>query len=344
VDYARTVSGTDALSGVQRIEYSLDGGATQTTPNVTITGEGSHTLATRVVDVAGNVSDWRTDTIGIDRTVPSLTVDCGTTGWRNTQATCSVAATGGLSGLAAVTANGAAVVDGSYAVPSQGVSTIRFRALDGAGNETTAAAEVKVDTTSPAPTVKCVAADAAYTCTANGSDAVSGIAGLAWSVDGSVPVSVGNGGTFTVAKGSVVVYASDNAGNGAASPAVSLADRSAPAPAPTPRVRSEAVLLRKGGAGAARLVGQLAISSLPEATTIDLRPLAIGKGSFQFVFKITNGKKTKRVTKTQTVGKFGYSKRISVAVGASSTTAVSLTVRRKSGKRWVTYATAAAKL
>jgi hypothetical protein len=242
-----------------------------------------------------------------------------------------------------VTANGSVVVDGSYAVPSQGVTTIHFRALDGAGNETTASADVKVDTTSPTPTVKCVAADAAYTCTANASDPVSGVATLAWSVDGSVPVSVGNGGTFTVAKGSVVVYASDNAGNGAASAAVSLADRSAPAPAPTPRVRSEAVLLRKGGAAAARLVGQLSIASLPASTTVDLRPLAIGKGSFQFVFKITVGKKTKTITKTQTVTT-GYSTRIAIKLPASAKTSVSLTVKRKQGKRFVAYATGSAKL
>jgi len=178
---------------------------------------------------------------------------------------------------------------------------------------------------------------------ASATDAVSGVASLAWSVDGSVPVSIANGGTFSVAKGSVVVYASDNAGNGAASAPVVLVDRSAPAPTPTPRTGSEAVLLRKGGAPNARLVGQLAISSLPTSTTIDLRPLAIGKGSFQFVFKIKSGKKSKTVTKTQTV-KTGYSTRISVALGASSTTSVTLTVRKKSGKRWLSYASAVAKL
>ena len=180
-------------------------------------------------------------------------------------------------------------------------------------------------------------------CTASATDSESGVASLAWSVDGSVPVSIANGGTFSVAKGSVVVYASDNAGNGAASSPVALVDRSAPAHAPTPRTGTEAVLLRKGGAPTARLVGQLAISSLPNSTTVDLRPLAIGKGTFQFVFKIRTGKKSKTVTKTQTV-KTGYSTRISVALGASSTTSVTLTVRKKSGKRWLSYASAVAKL
>jgi hypothetical protein len=103
------------------------------------------------------------------------------------------------------------------------------------------------------------------------------------------------------------------------------------------------VLLRKGGSIATRRIGQLSISSLPSETTIDLRPLAIGKGTFQFVLKITSGKKIKTVTKTQTV-KTGYSTRIQVALGASTKTAVTLTVRRKAGSRWVSYATGAAKL
>ena len=150
-DYTRTVTGSDAHSGVQRVEYSLDGGATRRRGTSPITAEGAHTLATRVVDVAGNVLDWRTDTIGIDRTAPSLAVDCGATGWRNTQAACSVAASGGLSGLAGVTANGTPVVDGSYAAPAQGATTIDFRAVDAAGNETAASAQVKVDTTLPVP-------------------------------------------------------------------------------------------------------------------------------------------------------------------------------------------------
>jgi hypothetical protein len=172
---------------------------------------------------------------------------------------------------------------------------------------------------------------------------------MAYSVDGAAPAATTNGGSFTVAKGSVTVYASDNAGNGAASKAASLADRSTPpappaAPAPpTPRTKSEAVLLRKGGASAARLVGQLAIASLPSSTTVDLRPLAIGKGTFQFVFKITTGSKTKTVKMTQKV-KTGYSKRIRIALPASSRTAVALTVKRKAGKRWAAYATSAAKL
>jgi hypothetical protein len=103
------------------------------------------------------------------------------------------------------------------------------------------------------------------------------------------------------------------------------------------------VLLRKGGTSSARLLGQLSISSLPTSTTVDLRPLALGKGTFQFAIKVTTGKKSKTVTKTQTT-KSGYSQRISVRVAAADKASVTLTVRKRSGSRWSTYATGTAKL
>ena len=83
----------------QRVEYSLDGGATAHPRTYRSPPRARTPSATRVIDVAGNASDWRTDTIGIDRTVPSRP-STWHHGWRNTQAACSVAASGGLSGLA----------------------------------------------------------------------------------------------------------------------------------------------------------------------------------------------------------------------------------------------------
>ena len=101
--------------------------------------------------------------------------------------------------------------------------------------------------------------------------------------------------------------------------------------------------MRKGSGSASRLLGQLSISSLPTGTTVDLRPLALGKGKFQFAIKVTTGKKSKTITKTQTT-KSGYSQRISVRLAAADKASVTLTVRKRSGSRWVTYATGAAKL
>jgi hypothetical protein len=352
-NYAVTVSGTDPTpgSGMARIEYKLDGPTVVTTPSVSIATEGPHTLISRAVDAAGNASDWRTDTIGIDKTAPTLAVDCGTTAWRNSAATCAVNASGGLSGLPTLTAavgsgDAAAVASNTFTVGAEGASTINFRAVDGASNEIATQASVKIDTTAPAATVSCVPSGANWLCTSGGSDGLSGLASLAWAVNGSAPVGVAAGATFVVKQGTVVVYATDNAGNVAASAPAKLADRTPPPPAaeePTPRTTSEAVLMRKGGGASARLLGQLSISSLPTSTTVDLRPLALGKGKFQFVIKVKTGKKTKTVTKTQNT-KSGYSQRISVRVAAAEKASVTLSVRKRSGSRWVAFATGAAKL
>ena len=354
-DYATTVSGTDASpgSGISRTEYKLDGGPIVTTPGVSITTEGGHALQSRVVDAAGNASDWRNDEIGIDKAAPALAVDCGSEAWRNSPANCTVSGSGGASGLPTLTGqigSGSvdAVIGGAYAVDADGALTINFRAVDGAGNETLASAKVNIDHTAPAPAVNCSpGAGTTWFCIASAVDSQSGIAALAYSVDGSTPVAPAADGSFTVKKGSVTVYASDKAGNGAASAPVSLADRTPP-PAkpvdpPAPRVRSEAVLLKKGGTIALRLVGQLSLSTLDSATTLDLRPLAIGKGSFQFVLKVKVGKKTKTITKTQAI-KTGYSTRIQVKLGAVKDATVTLTVRRKSGKSWANYASSTVKL
>ena len=103
------------------------------------------------------------------------------------------------------------------------------------------------------------------------------------------------------------------------------------------------MLLKGKATSSRRLVGQLALSSTPTATTVDLRPLALGKGTFQLVIKVKLGKKTKTFTKTQTTVK-GYSKRVTVKAAAGADPQVTLTVKRKSGKRWVTHATASAHL
>ena len=350
-NFTTTVAGTDATSGVASLQWRLDGGAISSAPAVSITADGMHKLETRVVDVAGNVGDWRTDNIGIDKVLPTLAVNCGNvTAWRNTPVDCAVTADGGVSGVGSLTgaagAEAAAITDGHYVVSADGAWTLTFRAVDGAGNEAVAKADVKVDATAPAARVSCLPdAALAYTCNPSGADAGSGLAALAYSINGAAPVAIGNGAAFSATKGTVVVIATDGAGNSTTSAAVTLTDRTAPKTPTTvtPRSTSEAVLLAGKASASGRLLGQLSLSATPTDTTVDLRPLALGKGTFQFVVKVTYGKKTKTVTKTQTTVK-GYSKRISVSVPASATAKVDLTVRRKSGKRWVAHAAAHAKL
>ncbi|MDA0137124.1 OmpL47-type beta-barrel domain-containing protein [Solirubrobacter deserti] len=354
-NFATTVSGTDAASGVARVEWKLDTGSVSTSPAVAIAVEGNYKLWTRVIDVAGNDSGWRADSVGIDKSAPSLAADCGAAVWRNAPAVCKVAADGGISGLSVLTGarggeGATAVAGGAYTVEAEGTSTVTFKAIDGAGNEVTAQGTVKVDRTAPTATVACTPDPKSlnHICTATGTDLLSGLAGVTWSVNGGAPTPIAPGASFTVAKGKVVVRATDGAGNVGASAPVSLAERHEDEheEGVTPRSTSEAVLLKGSsakGSASKRLVGQLALSSTPTATTVDLRPLALGSGTFQLVLKVTVGKKTKTFTKTQKTVK-GYSKRVTVKAAAGADAKVALTVKRKSGKRWVTHATASAHL
>lgn len=358
-NFATTISGSDAISGVLRVEWKLDTAtAVTTSPSVAITQEGSYKLYSRVLDNAGNASDWREDTVAIDKTAPTLAADCGAAKWQKTAATCTVTASGGLSGLSALTgARGGEgptdVVGGVYAVEAEGSSSVTFRAVDGAGNEATTQGSVKVDRTAPQVGVTCTPDPKSlnYLCTASGADSLSGLTGVAWSLNGGAATPIAAGGVFSVAKGKVAVAGTDAAGNAGTSQVVTLAARKADDAhgdaddegSVTPRATSGSVLLKGKASSSSRLVGQLSLSATPTATTVDLRPLALGKGTFQLVIKVTVGKKTKTVTKTQKTVK-GYSKRVTIKAAAGASAKVTLTVKRKSGKRWVTHATATAKL
>ncbi|HEV2783072.1 MAG TPA: plastocyanin/azurin family copper-binding protein [Actinophytocola sp.] len=74
-----TITATDAQSGVDRIEYSRDGGDwTDYTEPVTIDSTGSHTVQYRATDVAGNVSDVGTVSFRVVETGPDACPDSDT--------------------------------------------------------------------------------------------------------------------------------------------------------------------------------------------------------------------------------------------------------------------------
>jgi hypothetical protein len=241
------------------------------------------------------------------------------------------------------------VVNNAVTLSDDGDWTLTFRAADKAGNEKTVTAHVRIDRTPPVPSISCAAgAGVTYVCHAAGTDALSGVAALTWSLDGGASQAVAADGSFTVNKGSVVVTATDAAGNVAATAPLPLADRT-PAPPvktkpkPVARTVSEAVLRSGRGSVAARVLGEIALTSLPESSTADLRPLALGKGTYKVQIKMKADKKAKTVTKTVTT-KSGYSPRIDVRLGGAAHVQVDLIVRHKVGKRWVAYASGGAEL
>lgn len=146
-----TVVATDATSGVQRTEVRIDGGAWQPyTGQVTVTGEGRHTVAYRSVDVAGNAeADGSVEVVvegtpPSDTTAPTVTVTGVTDGETygdSRRPSLAWAATDGGSGVATVTAalDGAAIDRGVlelWRLPL-GRHTLVVTATDRAGNTAT---------------------------------------------------------------------------------------------------------------------------------------------------------------------------------------------------------------
>ena len=71
-----TLTAYDATSTIDHMEWELDGAPAQSDPEGTvvgINGDGVHTLRTRAVDAAGNISAWRTHTVRVDTVDPTDT-------------------------------------------------------------------------------------------------------------------------------------------------------------------------------------------------------------------------------------------------------------------------------
>ncbi|GAB2584993.1 hypothetical protein GCM10027168_17240 [Streptomyces capparidis] len=144
-----TLSATDAGSGVERVEYALDGGAYQPyTAPVAVHAVGDHTMAFRAADRAGNVSAVRSVAFTVveppagDGTAPE--VSAAVSGERDAAgryvgvATVAVTATDGDSGVQRIqySFNGGPYT--AYTAPltitRAGEHMVKYRATDRAGN------------------------------------------------------------------------------------------------------------------------------------------------------------------------------------------------------------------
>ncbi|PGH47689.1 family 16 glycoside hydrolase [Streptomyces sp. Ru87] len=148
-----TVSASDSGSGVDTVEYALDGGdfAAYTAP-VAVDEVGEHSLSYRATDKAGNVSEAKSVDFTVvepptdDTTAPEISAEV--TGERDADggylgtATVTVTATDAESGVAAVqySLNGGPYLAYSepLTVDRPGDHTVRYRAVDKAGNTATA--------------------------------------------------------------------------------------------------------------------------------------------------------------------------------------------------------------
>ncbi|PZG02722.1 glycosyl hydrolase [Micromonospora deserti] len=263
-----TLSATDTESGVDRIEYSLDGQpyAVYSAP-VTVNQPGQHTLSYRATDKAGNTSAAQqvsftvVDPPAPDTTAPTVTA--AVSGQRDDagayvgSATVTLSATDTESGVDRIeySLDGQpyAVYSAPVTVNQPGQHTLSYRATDKAGN-TSAAQQVSftvVDPPAPDTTPPTVTAalsgqlddDGAYlgsaTVILSAADAGSGVDRIEYSLDGqpyarySAPVTVNQAGPHTLS-----YRATDKAGNTSGTASVTFTVvASGPQPCPVPDTR-----------------------------------------------------------------------------------------------------------
>ena len=107
------------------------------------------------------------------------------------------------------------------------------------------------------------------------------------------------------------------------------------------RVKASSVpVYLAGHKDADSLVGALdAARSSRGTVSIDLRPLAVGRGRYKVVIKMKAGKRSKRFKRKYRVGRDGTLPRIATSLPkAKSRCTVRLTVRKRVGKRWRRHA------
>jgi hypothetical protein len=238
-----TLSATDTESGVDKVEYALDGGTFTTYSGpLTVNEEGSHTVQYRATDKAGNTSQVASTSFTVapppaqDTTPPQVSATVAGTknpdGTYDGQATVTVTATDTESGVASVEYQ---LDDQSFTaytnpvvVNQPGAHSVQFRATDKAGNTSaagsvsfTVAAPQQKDTTPPQVSAS-VSGDkdsngnyvGSATVTVAATDTESGVASVEYALDSgaftaySAPVSVNAEGSHTVK-----YRATDKAGN-----------------------------------------------------------------------------------------------------------------------------------
>ena len=212
---------TDDVAGVRNTFYRLDGGSVTTyTAPLSVSGDRVHDLDFWSTDIAGNTEAAKSTVIRIDSTRPATT-DNASSSWISGPVHVTLSSSDALSGVSGIRY----VVDGSevatYGAPvpvtGEGTHTLTYAAVDAAGNtEATKTATVRIDQNAPE------SLDNAQTdwvsspvhVTLSSSDALSGVSGIRYVVDGSevatygAPVPVTGEGTHTLTYSAV-----DAAGN-----------------------------------------------------------------------------------------------------------------------------------
>ncbi len=229
---------SDATSGLDHFELSLDGGAVTvlgpTEGNHTFAGlsQGSHTATLVAFDLAGHTTAVARS-FTVDTIAPSITLSAPAAGYLSTGnvvVTWTASDNNGLARIEVSLDGGAPIALGASATSttltgvSDGPHTIRVQAFDLAGSSASDSVVVTVDTTAPtasltAPTSGQLFGTSSVQLTWTASDATSGIDHFEVRLDGGTPINEPAGTatyTFTgVSDGShtLALRAFDGAGN-----------------------------------------------------------------------------------------------------------------------------------
>ena len=218
-----TLSATDAASGVAATYYSIDGAPRQEYAGsaFSVTGDGMHHISFFSVDMAGNTESVNNSTIKIDSVTPSTSIGLsgteGTNGWYTGDVTVTLAATDATSGVGGIyyTLDGGArqLYTAPFPVSGDEIHLLQYGSVDIAGNqEALHTQDIKIDTTPPTLTVS---GAQTYAATQHGGAVINFPSPIATDnlTTPTVVCSPPSGSFFPVGSTTVVVTATDDAGN-----------------------------------------------------------------------------------------------------------------------------------
>jgi flagellar hook assembly protein FlgD len=154
------LAAADARSGVASTWWQAGASARRYVAPMAVTGDGTHTLRYRSIDRAGVAEAWRTLTLRIDATPPTISIRLtGTAGVAAGTYRGHVTITPAIADATSGVASRTAAVDGAAAVAlrtpgvvvtGEGLHTITVSAVDAAGNRASQTATFTIDTVAPA--------------------------------------------------------------------------------------------------------------------------------------------------------------------------------------------------
>jgi C1A family cysteine protease len=229
-----TLTPNDATSGVAKTEYKVDGAATYTTGTSVVLHAGSHTVAYRSTDNAGNVETDQTFSATVSATAPTSSTTYATfaadatSGWKTSTQTVTVSASGGDGAARTIHytqdggANWSTSTAASVTVPvtTQGAHHFEYYASDSLATETVHdAGWVNIDSVAPATSDDHAlgAGLGPTTVTFRPTDATSGMTGglarTEYKVDGAASYSTGTSVLLAQGTHTVAYRSTDKAGN-----------------------------------------------------------------------------------------------------------------------------------